>query len=164
MNIPDPQHCPQHWHLYVFQEATSRFYADYQRSGGKLDAAAWRKSFWFTSRSVIMRGIQRQSSACMDEWTTKTPNPICRLFFKIDLLTDFAALCLTDFIDWRYIHWWLVFSTQLVNLHPQSREGKSRDSENFSALWLPPWTKELCILVYCCPSIFSLTSELCWRP
>jgi hypothetical protein len=40
----------------------------------------------------------------MDEWTIKTPNPICRLFFKIDLLTDFAALCLTDFIDWIYIH------------------------------------------------------------
>ena len=37
----------------------------------------------------------------MDEWTKKTPNPICRLFFKIDLLTDFAAMCLTDFIDWR---------------------------------------------------------------
>ncbi len=42
--------------------------------------------------------------APMDEWTIKTPNLICRLFFKIDLLTDFAALCLTDFIDWRYIH------------------------------------------------------------
>jgi hypothetical protein len=28
-----------------------------------------------------------------DEWTKKTPqpNPRCRLFFKIDLLTDFAA-------------------------------------------------------------------------
>jgi hypothetical protein len=47
----------------------------------------------------------------MDELIIKTPNPICRLFFKIDLLTDFAA----DFIDWRYIHSWLVFSTQLVN-------------------------------------------------
>ncbi len=51
----------------------------------------------------------------MDEWTKKTPNLLCRLFFKIDLLTDFAALCLTDFIDWRYIHSWFVFSTQLVN-------------------------------------------------
>ncbi len=40
----------------------------------------------------------------MDEWAIKTPNPICRLFFKIDLLTEFAALCLTNFIDWRYIH------------------------------------------------------------
>jgi hypothetical protein len=34
-------------------------------------------------------------------------------FLKVDLLTDFAALCLTDFIDWRYIHSWLVFSTSL---------------------------------------------------
>ncbi len=28
---------------------------------------------------------------------------------------DFAPLCLTDFVDWRYIHSWMVFSTQLVN-------------------------------------------------
>jgi hypothetical protein len=54
-----------------------------------------------------------------------------RLFFKTDLLTDFAfaALFLTDFIEWRYIHSWLVFSTQPVNL-----------------------------LLYFCPSTFSLTS------
>ncbi len=53
----------------------------------------------------------------IDEWTIKTPNP----FFKNDLLTDFAALCLTDFIDWRWIHSWLVFSTQLVNCCPHRR-------------------------------------------
>jgi len=29
--------------------------------------------------------------SCMDELTIKTPNPICRFFFKIDMLTDFAA-------------------------------------------------------------------------
>ncbi len=40
------------------------------------------------------------------------------VFFKIDLLTEFAAFCFTDFIDWRYIHPWLVFSTQLVNCYP----------------------------------------------
>jgi hypothetical protein len=51
----------------------------------------------------------------MDEWT---PNPICRLFFKLDLLTGFAALCLTDLIDWRYINSWLVFFTQFVNCCP----------------------------------------------
>ncbi len=51
----------------------------------------------------------------MDEWTIKTSNPKCRLFYKIDLLTDFAALCSTDFLDWRYIHSWFVFSTKLVN-------------------------------------------------
>jgi hypothetical protein len=73
----------------------------------------------------------------MDEWTIKTPNPKCQLFFKIYLLTDFAALCLTDFIDWRYIHSWLVFSNQLVNCSPID-EGP--------------------IIVYCCPSTFSLTS------
>jgi hypothetical protein len=28
---------------------------------------------------------------------------------------DFASLCLTDFIDWRYIHSRFVFSTQLAN-------------------------------------------------
>jgi hypothetical protein len=39
----------------------------------------------------------------------KTPNPKCRLFLKIDLLMDFEALCLTDFIDWKYIHSWLYF-------------------------------------------------------
>ncbi len=48
----------------------------------------------------------------------KDNEPICGLFCKIDLLTDFAALCLRDFIDWRYIHSWLVFSTQLVNCCP----------------------------------------------
>jgi hypothetical protein len=42
-------------------------------------------------------------------------------FFKIDQLTDFAALCLSDFIDWIYIHSWLVFSTQLVNCCPHGR-------------------------------------------
>jgi hypothetical protein len=40
----------------------------------------------------------------MDQISIKTQNPKCRLFNKIDLLKDFAALCLTDFIDWRYIH------------------------------------------------------------
>jgi hypothetical protein len=57
----------------------------------------------------------------MDELTIKTSNPKCRLFYKIDLLTDFAALCSTDFVDWRYIHSWLVFSTKLVNGRPHGR-------------------------------------------
>ncbi len=66
----------------------------------------------------------------MDEWTTKKPNPKCRLFYKIDLLTDFAAVCLTDFIDWRYINSWLVFSTQLVNCCPHGRR-------NYTCVLLP---------------------------
>jgi hypothetical protein len=68
----------------------------------------------------------------------KTPNPKCRLFFQVGLLTDFAALCSTDFIDWRYIHSWLVFSTQLVNSWPHGRS-------NYT-----------CVL--CCHSTSSLTS------
>ncbi len=59
----------------------------------------------------------------MDEWTIKTSNPTCRLFLKIDL-TEFAALCLTDFIDWRYIH-------SLVGIFDPACK------------LLPPWTKEL---------------------
>ncbi len=54
----------------------------------------------------------------MDEWTIKAPNPKCRLFFKIDLLKDFAALCLADFIEWRYIHSWLVFFRPACELLP----------------------------------------------
>ncbi len=78
---------------------------------------------------------------CMDNWTIKTPNPICRLFFKIDLLTEFAALCLTDFIDWRSIH-------SLVGIFDPACE------------LLPLWTKELyfCTVAPSGPSIFSLTS------
>ncbi len=49
------------------------------------------------------------------------PLPLCRLFFEVDLLMDFASLCLTDFIDSRYILSWLVFSTQLVNCCPHRR-------------------------------------------
>jgi hypothetical protein len=37
----------------------------------------------------------------MVERTIKTPNPKCRLFFEIDLLTDFAA-CVSH-IDWRLL-------------------------------------------------------------
>jgi hypothetical protein len=35
--------------------------------------------------------IVKELDEGMDEWTIKTPNTKCRLFFKIDLLTDFAA-------------------------------------------------------------------------
>ncbi len=34
----------------------------------------------------------------------KDTKPYMSAFLKIGLLTDFATLCLTDFIDWRYIH------------------------------------------------------------
>ncbi len=78
-------------------------------------------------RAVYIHGFPRNFAAfwlwslSMDKWTIKTPIPTCRLSFKIDLLTDIAALCLTDFIDWRYIYSLFVFSTQLVNCCPHGR-------------------------------------------
>ncbi len=46
---------------------------------------------------------------------------------------------LTDFIDWRYIHLLLAFSTQLVNCCPHGRRNHT------------------CVLLLCCPSTFCLT-------
>jgi hypothetical protein len=60
-------------------------------------------------------------------------------FLKIDLLTDFAALCLTDFIDWRYIH-------SLVCIFDPACE------------LLPPWTKEL-YLCTLAPLLYLLSSS-----
>ncbi len=77
----------------------------------------------------------------LDEWTIKTPNPKCRLFSKIDLLTDFAALCLTDFIDSRFVHSWLVFSTHLVNCCSPGRRNYTRvmcSVAPLPSLWPPP--------------------------
>ncbi len=61
-------------------------------------------------------------------------------FLSVDLLTDFAAFCLTDFIDWRYIHSWFVFFDPACEL-------------------LPPWTKE----IYLCtvaPLLYLLSDLL----
>ncbi len=80
----------------------------------------------------------------------KDTKPYMSAFLSVDLLTDFAAFCLTDFaafcltdfIDWRYIHSWFVFSTQLVNCCPHGQR-------NYT-----------CVLVYCCPS----TVPSLWPP
>ncbi len=51
----------------------------------------------------------------------KDTKPYMSDFFSIDLLPEFAAFCLTDFIDWRYIHSSFVISTQLVSCCPHGR-------------------------------------------
>ncbi len=61
-------------------------------------------------------------------------------FLSVELSTEFAAFCLTDFIDWRYIYSWFVFSTQLVNC-------------------CPPWMKELYLCTVAPPTVPSL-----WPP
>jgi hypothetical protein len=73
----------------------------------------------------------------MDEWTIKTPKSA---FLSVDLLTDFAAFCLTDFIDWRCIHSLFVFLTQLMNCCPHRLR-------NYTCVLLP---------LYC---TFALTSS-----
>ena len=55
---------------------------------------------------------------CYGRMNYKDTKPYMSAFLSVDLLTDFAAFCLTDFIDWRYTHSWFVFSTQLVNCCP----------------------------------------------
>ncbi len=71
----------------------------------------------------------------------KDTKPYMSAFLSVDLLTDFEAFCLTDFIDWRYNHLWFVFSTQLVNCCPHGQ-------------------RNYIILVYCCPS----TVPSLWPP
>jgi hypothetical protein len=51
----------------------------------------------------------------------KDTKPYMSAFRSVDLLTEFAAFCLTDFIDWRYIQSWFVFFTQLVNCCPHGQ-------------------------------------------
>ncbi len=70
----------------------------------------------------------------------KDTKPYMSAFLSVDLLTDFAAFCLTDFIDWRYIHSWFVFSTQLGSCCPHV-------PRTYTCLLLP---------LYC---TFSLTSS-----
>ncbi len=69
----------------------------------------------------------------------KRPIPICQLFFKIDLLTDIAALCLTDFIDWRYSHSLVsIFDPACELLSPWTKELYLCTVAPLSPLWPPP--------------------------
>ncbi len=81
-------------------------------------------------------GGTNQNVRSKDEWTIKTPNPICRLFFKNYLLicgivfNRFYRQELHSLIGWCFR----------------------------SSLWTVAPMDEGTRLVYCCPSIFSLTS------
>ncbi len=124
-----------------------------------------KKRFFSSSRNRVSKS---EFGPSMDEWTTKTPNPICRLFFTIDLLTDFAALCLTDFIDWRYVHSWLVFSTQHVNCCPPGQRNYTCVML-LSSFWptLPPPPSQTKCTVYTdsvCLGGGGGGGEICFRP
>jgi hypothetical protein len=82
-------------------------------------------------------------------------------------LMDFPALCLTDFTDWRHIHSWLVFSTQLVNFCPY---GRSNYTCVLFPLYLvsdlPPPSQTKCTVYRQYVSIGGGVEgvELCFRP
>ncbi len=86
----------------------------------------WRYSpdGWTQSLAFCILCGTIQCTYIVERLHCKRPISICRLFFTIDLLTYIAALCITDFIDWRYIH-------SLVGIFDPACE------------LLPPWTKEL---------------------
>jgi hypothetical protein len=81
-------------------------------------------NFWGSQASFCFWCASWAYVGIVERLHCKRPIPICRLFFKIDLLTYIAALCLTDFREWRYIH-------SLVGIFDPACE------------LLPPWTKEL---------------------
>jgi hypothetical protein len=94
--------------------------------------------FKFT-KAVALSTIQYMYSLSHGRMNYKDTKPYMSAFLSVDLLIDFAAFCLTDFIDWRYIHSWFVFRPSLWTVAPMD-EGT--------------------ILVYCCPS----TVPSLWPP
>ncbi len=71
----------------------------------------------------------------------KDTKPYMSAFLSVDLLTDFVAFCSTDFIVWRYIQSWFVFSTQPVNCCPHWRRNYTLHLycclSTVPSLWLP---------------------------
>jgi hypothetical protein len=59
---------------------------------------------WVNFLLFIRFALARRNPTGHGRMNYKDTEPLTSAFFKIDLLTDFAALCLTDSIDWRYIH------------------------------------------------------------
>jgi hypothetical protein len=80
----------------------------------------------------------RTIQSTMDEWSIKTPNPICRLFFKL----TYKWLCGILFNRFYRLE---IYSLMVGIFDPACE-------------LLPPWTKEqyLCTV---CPSTLSLTSS-----
>ncbi len=93
------------------------------RRGGMARIEPFGSVFHLEIQTVELHSYKK-IIASMDGWTVKTPNPICRLFFKTDLLTDFAALCLTDFYR-------LEMHSLMLGIFDPACE------------LLPSWTKEL---------------------
>jgi hypothetical protein len=75
----------------------------------------------------------------------KDTKPYVSAFLKIDLLTDFAASSLTDFIDWRYIHSVVCIFDPACELAtpPQTKMTSKDDIKGFVSLkFLRLWVRQ----------------------
>jgi hypothetical protein len=100
----------------------------------------WRCCF-IQYEACAQRGVVVERLHC------KRPIPICRLFFKIDLITYIAALCLIDFIDWRNIHSLVgIFDPACELLPPWTKELYLCTVAHLSSLWPPPPLPKLNVL------------------
>ena len=97
----------------------------------------------------------------------KDTKPYMLAFLSVDLLTDFAAFCLTDFIDWRYIHSWFVISTQLVNCCPHGQRNYMVlvycCPSTVPSLWPPPPSPPSQCTVYCIQTVCDCGEGGCWN-
>jgi hypothetical protein len=113
---------------------------------GKADRN-WASSLLFFSFSPVCSSYWHLSQAkrifitkIHGRMNYKDTKPYMSAFLKIDLLTDFVALCLTDFVDWRYIH------SEVCIFDPACE-------------LLSPWTKEL-YLCTVAPLLYLLSDLL----
>ncbi len=103
--------------------------------------------FHLLNTPIISDCFASSSLPCVERINCKRPIPICRLFFQINLLTDIAALCLTDFIDWRYIHSLVgIFDLACELLPPRTKELYLCTVAPLSSLWPPPPLPKLNVL------------------
>jgi len=94
-------------------------------------------SFYFSNWTFFCKKYNLIWDSSFWRMNYKDTKPYMSAFLKINLFTDFAALCLTDFIDWRYTH-------SVVCIFDPPCE------------LLPPWTKELymCTVAPMVPSLW----------
>jgi hypothetical protein len=85
----------------------------------------------FAFRSTFLYGMKH------GRMNYKDTKPYMSAFLSVDLLTDVAAFCLTDFIDWRYIHSWFVFLAEFVNCFPHLTKELYLCSNKCVPLYIP---------------------------
>jgi hypothetical protein len=70
---------------------------------------------------VLVAPVEGLNAPCHGRMNYKDTQPYMSAFLLNWPVNRLCGMCLTDFIDWRYTHSWLVFSTQLVNCSPHGQ-------------------------------------------